>query len=729
MTKLRYFFYSLLFLPATLLADTITTTDLESAANNTTDPILSGMAVAKQLFGDIAANPLQFGVAPSGMISSVLVVINVSLLAMATVWVSWTMIKGSLMTAHDGQFVGKSMHSAWVPFRMTVGIASLVPFFKGLCLAQVIMLYAIQLSIGAGNLAWNKAVEYALNDNNDVLTITQTVQYDNITRSVFNSLVCQYSITAGKYLMHETTPEYGNKFFTDGNGLNHWNFGSNGGQGAECGSYSLPSGISGVSAKSAEIQKTVFTNLVNSLDSFAGKLVSDTLHMLIDHTTNPTFDGAFLAQATAAYNGQIKEQIKVLVAQANQNSGMSDLKQKMKDNATSQGFVTAGAWFFTLSSKNNAASSVLGKGVIVSQSALSPDNNIFIGKTDIYAKVMPLIDSTLIKQHTEESANGIDWLFSQVKKAFSNNKSGTDGSIGQSIVAGLIESGDSQANAIIRIANMGSWITSIGAVGITTVGAIDGAAKAAEDSGENKVANLIGIGAVSTGPVLGAAHAWLDIAAGAFKVLFWFGIICATYIPMIPAIVWLMRMMSIFAIWVEAVVSASVWAFAHLDTDGEGMGQRAGHGYMFLFNVLLNPMLSVLGLVLGTVLLGIMSTFALKLYPEMIANASGDDMTGLLKIIAYLVIFVMVNMSLVNLSMQLINVVPDNIMDWVGGRVGGTLGKGGEDMVGAGVKGSVMGNGLMPSYSRDKDADGGPTASTKGTPQGTMGNGSKLSKE
>ena len=195
----------------------------------------------------------------------------------------------------------------------------------------------------------------------------------------------------------------------------------------------------------------------------------------------------------------------------------------------------------------------------------------------------------------------------------------------------------------------------------------------------------------ATGAVVGVAKIWLGLGAGALEILMLFGLVCATYIPLIPAIVWLMRMVSIMAQWVEAIASSSVWAFAHLDTDGEGMGSRSGHGYLFLFSVLLNPMLSILGLILSMAALDIMSTVLLLIYPDMIANAAGENWTGLLTIIAYLIIFVIINLILVNLCMQLINVVPDNIMDWVGGRISSSIGKNGEDMVSGAAKGAVGG--------------------------------------
>jgi len=288
--------------------------------------------------------------------------------------------------------------------------------------------------------------------------------------------------------------------------------------------------------------------------------------------------------------------------------------------------------------------------------------------------------------------------------------------LGQCIVGGMIHVGDDNENALIRIANMGNDITALGAVGFTVVGGIQGGIDGSDKTILAKAADLTGIGILKN-TALGAAKVWLDVCMSAFKTLFFFGIMCATYIPLVPAIIWIMRLVTIFAVWVEAVVSAPVWAFSHLETEGEGMGSRSGHGYMFLFNVLLNPMLSVLGLILGTVLLDVMSTFTLQLYPDMIANAAGDSWTGLIKIIALLVIFVMINLSLVNVCMQLINIVPDNVMDWVGGRVGGQLGKGGEDMVGGAAKGAMVGANWLPPKVKASGGGASPqaTTSTKST--------------
>lgn len=699
-TKLNYLLYAALLMPVTLLAeDTITTEGLESAATSANDPILSGISVAEKLFGSVAINPMQFGGETDTMVSKVLIIINLALMAMAAVWMTWTVLKGSLMTAQEGQFIGKQMHSSWVPFRLTVGVASLVPFFKGLCFAQIVMLYAIKLSIGAGNMAWQGAVDF-IYKGNDIVSVNRISTSDDLAKSVFDSLLCMHSINAGIAKMGGE-PNYGNGLSA---AAGVWSFGSpsfsSTGFNSQCGTYRLPQQTlqAAGAAQNTANQQAAFGHLVTSLNSEAERIAKGVLLSVTDPMNNPPVEAnpAYVIQASNAYSAELKSMSKALVSQVNADNGRAAMQERMKSAATSQGFTTAGAWFFTLSSKNNEANEVLSVGATLGKSALAPNDPSFIGVSDIYSKALALTINSSTKELVSESDDDSSWVFKKIKGMICPSAGNAPAGLGQCIVGGLIHAGQDNENALIRIANMGNAITAIGATGFTAVGAVQGAVEGTSDNILTKGAALLGGGGVK-GALLGAAKVWFDVCTNAFKTLFFFGIVCATYIPLIPAIVWIMRLVSIFAIWVEAVVSAPVWAFAHLDTDGEGMGSRSGHGYLYLFNVVLNPMLSVLGLVLGTVLLDIMSIFTLQLYPDMISNAAGDSWTGLIKIIALLVIFVMINLSLVNLCMQLINVIPDNIMDWIGGRIGGSIGKNGEDMVSGGAKGSLVGANLMPN--------------------------------
>ena len=656
----------------------ITTDDLATAANSASDPALSAIGSAQKLFGSIALNPMSMIGFPNTVLGTVLNIINMVLMAMGSVWVTWSLVKGSLMTAQEGQFIGKSMHSAWVPFRMIVGTASLVPFFKGLCLAQLIMLFAIQLGIGGGNMAWQAAVGY-IYQGNQIVNPNGMRPSQELSQQVFDSLLCVKSVNYGLIEM-DAKPSYAHGLKGD-----KYVFGNTNGSDSACGAFELPAmGNTALTHANYDMRLAAFDHLVKSLEPEAERISRGYFMASTEPTTNdpPQLNPDYLKQVSAAQHEELRIGTSALFQSANIGEVQGDLLESAKSSAKTQGFFTAGTWFFSLAKKNEKANEAVSAQTKMAIAPRPPTDTVFEGVDSIYQKVA--LATRVNDERQGAGQNDESWTFKRLKMAMCGSASNLQLTLGQCIVQSTINVGDQNQSAIIRLSELGNSIVAIGASGITAVGAAQGGIQGTEESVPGRFAtNPV------TGAFFGAAKLWLSLGAGSLEILMLFGLVCATYIPLIPAIVWIMRMVSILAQWVEAVVSSSVWAFSHLDTEGEGMGNRSGHGYMFLFSVLLNPMLSVLGLILSMAALDIMSTFLLLVYPDTIANASGDSWTGLLMIIAYLIIFVVINLILVNLCMQLINVVPDNIMDWLGGRISSSIGKNGEDMVSGAAKGAV----------------------------------------
>src|SRR5260363_110891 len=68
---------------------------------------------------------------------------------------------------------------------------------------------------------------------------------------------------------------------------------------------------------------------------------------------------------------------------------------------------------------------------------------------------------------------------------------------------------------------------------------------------------------------------------------------------MLPFIIWFGGVVSWFAVVGEAMIAAPLWAMTHLDGDGEGMGPRTPHGYIFLLNLIFRPVFMVIVFVLA----------------------------------------------------------------------------------------------------------------------------------
>ena len=75
-------------------------------------------------------------------------------------------------------------------------------------------------------------------------------------------------------------------------------------------------------------------------------------------------------------------------------------------------------------------------------------------------------------------------------------------------------------------------------------------------------------------------------------------------------------------------MAAPLWAFAHLDTEGDGLGQRTQTGYLFLVNVLFRPALMVVGLLLAAKMADLLTDMVIQMFPIIMANASSDSWTG-----------------------------------------------------------------------------------------------------
>ena len=157
--------------------------------------------------------------------------------------------------------------------------------------------------------------------------------------------------------------------------------------------------------------------------------------------------------------------------------------------------------------------------------------------------------------------------------------------------------------------------------------------------------------------------------------LFVVGALMSLYFPFIPFVAWMGGIVQYVTIFFEGLVAAPIWAFAHLDADGEGMGQRAERGYIFVLNMLFRPFLMVLGFVLASGLLVVMGTLQMVLFMPAMANVQGNSLTGLASILILLGIYCMLNITLIHGLFNMITLIPDQVLGWVGNMGNTQLGK------------------------------------------------------
>jgi conjugal transfer/type IV secretion protein DotA/TraY len=146
------------------------------------------------------------------------------------------------------------------------------------------------------------------------------------------------------------------------------------------------------------------------------------------------------------------------------------------------------------------------------------------------------------------------------------------------------------------------------------------------------------------------------------------GLLLKFYIPIIPFVRTAMAVLTWIISVFEAVVLVPVAALAHLSTTGEGLAGNAGHVWKLWLNILLRPVMTVIGFV-GAML--VYNAFISYLHDSFIEAAAAGMPTqgflGLFSGVALAMIYVFVMYSVANSVFKMLDLIPDALMRWIGG--------------------------------------------------------------
>lgn len=146
----------------------------------------------------------------------------------------------------------------------------------------------------------------------------------------------------------------------------------------------------------------------------------------------------------------------------------------------------------------------------------------------------------------------------------------------------------------------------------------------------------------------------------------------SVYIPLIPFMEWLGCVIGWVVIFIESIIAAPLWAMAHLEAEGEGMGQRASHGYLFMLRLMAYPMMLVTGFIGASILLLLIGSFVTAIFGYVMtaAQTGSDSMTGPIMQIFFLGAYAIIILLIVNKCFDFVSTVPSVVMTWIGGHFG-----------------------------------------------------------
>ena len=720
-----------------MTATALTTSTLQSAATSGTGSTISASSLLQQIFGAIATDPMSAltgglggssGGAGGDYLSTVFMYINMGLITLGGLYVTFKSFTAITQTAHDGEFLGKSYHSIWVPIRITTGIFSLLPVFGGYSAMQVVMLWFGVLGAGLGNMAWQDVSGSFVPYNTLSVSMSPASSFNNSFVSqvyLMNACVAAHNAQLKASTLTASQPKWSmaNHLVPDQSG-NAWlvNFGSNGGYNAECGSISFANLTTSTPASAGPANAISTLPMFGSAANNIGQLNNatelklsqfaqtdfKTLNTAIQTQAQTYVSAVVASQQSAATAGGTGSHVQAFdpsmmaIAQANYNqkimtdfgsalSGLdmsSSIKSAMMTSAQTDGFTAAGAWYTSMASMSAAYTQLANMaGASIASKPVAPTQADFVWRPVAMGieTVASVSNSSMTNPAsvgtTSDSSSSAAW-----QKIMGSIGTGISTFSGQGLVNRMV-SDNTNEPVILRMKDIGDFGMGVGAAVLTAIGIIEGAVDGATSNNLwVTLGNTVSGGSAGSvaGGAWGAIKPWLDLAELVAKAAFGGCLTLSLYIPMIPFIVFMGQVLAWLLSVIEGVAAAPFLAFAHLDASGEeGLGQRTQYGYTFMLQSFMRPVMLVFGFIVASKMTDVMGGYLMNIYPMVVANIQMSSLTGFLSIIMLIAIFLMLSISIINSCMSIMYILPEAMWTFMGAHSSQTtqLGRGLEQSV------------------------------------------------
>ncbi|GAB3030114.1 DotA/TraY family protein [Oleiagrimonas citrea] len=672
--------------------------------------------ISKKLFIDYLFGPLVGASAGSNPFGSVLGVFSAAVLMIGGVMVSYNLLAGTLNSAHEGHMLGKRWSTMWVPLRITLASSVLlpVPGLGGFCVIQAIVIWLAMQGIGLADKVWTN---YTSADNSIAATgvfhVDLTSELYKVANSMAQSNLCAQGVMkyydnanktssggpsyASNILQPLSAPTYAFEVSGDKNAIT---YGPNKNW-TNCGSVALDAPL--------PTAKDISDGFIDPTLSPITKLFQATSHMGSDVNAAMRRDmnGMNLAIANATQQVVDAYGDNSPAAQQNLQAAESHLYSVIAQQV--QGFnqdintVAAGSFSMAFTAYDpmgdlakggwavaggyymyivHAISAISKAAHNLPQATAPRQPSAFDSSAGSYAQAQGIAP----KNYQTDPFN----YAQQIMKSSLVSLAAQGAQLGNSDMSALGYKDGSSGDGEGATNSVAKKILSI----MKMAGLNDGLGNASKKSGSANPILLIqnlGEGMIySAWTALGAgvtAGIFSDVLGnlllGLFALLIVPGATFAFYIPMLPYILWIGAFIGWLTLLLEAMIGAPMWALSHLSPDGDGVVGRAGQGYMLVLSLMLKPALMVLGLIFSIVLMDplgrLVNASFLNAFSIATTDSSGQAFSGIMGLtatLAGLFIYATVMVSITRRVFDLIHIVPDAVLRWIGGPGGRELGEG-----------------------------------------------------
>lgn len=662
---------------------------------------------------------------PTGPVAKLFLYLNTLAMVFAGFLLIYIMVVGTLRSAEDGEILGKSWSTLWVPLRASIGFAALVPTSSGFSWVQIGVLWLASQGVGGGNYLWSHTVKDTFENPGELVAIraADSAGMSNILRSVLKSETCMHYVNnqlaaAGlpeSYVRSVEHDDKGGMVITWGNRTPGLYDTSECGKVVVDGRDSLANPLNLFSGNLLRAQVVVqnaqsagILRAADNMSAIAAELAAEAA------ATQPTqaVAGDAAAAASADPNGPapsaavIKDTSKLqelalqkrirsvvmvaadkmretIAAEATTQAGalsdsgtgktLSEITKSITngvvEDASRNGWIGAGAFYYTIANVNNAINEVTTKLPTAEPPRTTDDSAQFGLPEHISARIDGAFDPASMK--------GQDWTAgsSDMDNMIGSKFNGANDIVRRWTYEVFSVDPTNDKHALVQLKNVGdaivstaevllygSAISAIAPSNVVTKAVGTAADKVSGTIGQfppfQKLGSMINKDAGAVAMVFGCLLL-MGILIGAIMLAYW--------IPLAPFIIWIGGVFGWCVSILEMMGASILWAAANLHPEGEGMASKYGaNGYMIIIEICLRPALMIVGLLMSFVAVDPFLRFSSALFFKSMSIANQDTFAALIGFVCFVAIYVGFCIVMVHRCHALIHMVPNAIFKWIG---------------------------------------------------------------
>jgi hypothetical protein len=625
-----------------------------------------------KLFGEVGT------IIPGGeanIVKRALLAFNTASLALGGIVILYSMLIAILNTANDGEMMGKKYNSMWIPIRAALGVAALLPSKAGgYAVIQAIIMWVIVQGVGAADYVWNDYLDNFAAGTTAPVKI-QVSQSDFTNSSIiFQNQVCAAGLAEDMNTTINTIVNGDNILFGVKNIIPE----------DVCGSAHIADNRPGVIAAAYDLS----TSMIGSAYEYVRVYRQN--GGVIDQATADDITRNII-NAALSYGIHMQE----LAAAENPNtdSGTSNLIALSKES----GWIYAGSFYMVVSRMTSSSyatlSNTLGPVVLYNAGDLAAVMGPYV--IDLTSML-----STLSKQITETIEPKLQELQDMGFCLIAGNDSAE--------CTGMIVNVTASASAAAADSNTAKLVDGF----MTAVDSIinDFFVAITPQDGKNPLIEIaawgqktmvtleiiwfgmvVGLSVMTVlAPLAGLIPLFNNVVQimmaglqiimaflspfffGVFTILFILSATCGFFLPMMPYMIYTLSVIAWFLLVIESMVAGPLLALGIVHPEGQhDVWGKAEGGIMILSGVFLRPVLTVIGLLAGS----IMSYIVVDMLNSgfMLAFNSSVSENGAVQMnpwacIAFITLYSGFLLLVIQKSFSLIYNIPDKILRWIGGH-------------------------------------------------------------